>query len=68
NLLYVAVTRAMDNLQLFLPQQTDVAPIRVLGEAAEKLAELEQQADEAAVGKGSNARAAGNAESTNGKP
>ena len=50
NLLYVAITRAMDNLQLFLPANTDAMPIRVLGEAQERLAELEQAADAAVLG------------------
>ena len=50
NLLYVAITRAMDNLQLFLPANTGAMPIRVLGEAQERLAELEQAADAAVLG------------------
>ncbi|NBB91334.1 MAG: AAA family ATPase [Spirochaetes bacterium] len=50
NLFYVAITRAMDNLQLFLPAATDVTPIRVLGQAQQRFAEIEQAADATAVG------------------
>lgn len=50
NLLYVAITRAMDNVQLFLPADTHHKPIRVLADAQETLVKLEQQADQAVVG------------------
>jgi superfamily I DNA/RNA helicase len=52
NLIYVAITRAMDNLQVFLPAELDTAPIRTLADAHEKLLELERRADEAMVESG----------------
>jgi superfamily I DNA/RNA helicase len=50
NLLYVAMTRAMDNLQVFLPVDAPSRPIAALAEAHQKLVELEERADAAAVG------------------
>ncbi len=49
NLVYVAVTRAMDNLQLFLPAAPQAAATRTLAEAYERLVELEYGADQAAL-------------------
>jgi superfamily I DNA/RNA helicase len=49
NLVYVAVTRAMDNLQLFLPSQPEAPATRTLATAWETLVEFEHRADAAAV-------------------
>lgn len=49
NLVYVAVTRAMDNLQLFLPEQSSDEVVTLLKRSHELLLERERAEDEAIV-------------------
>lgn len=50
NLVYVAVTRAMDNLQLFLPETSDDDVINLLKSGYDLLTQRERKEDEQIVG------------------